>query len=319
VGLMLYFISSRDKMSEELKDLNNNLDYKVKERTEELEASNTNLNNANEELQALLTQLTDQKEIIENKNRQITDSINYAQRIQSVILTNYNDTCNALPDHFILFKPKDIVSGDFYWTWCNKSNVFIFAAVDCTGHGVPGAFMSLIGDSLLNKLVIDQNIYDPAILLQRMDEELQIILKSKKQNTKEGMDLGICVIHQDKQLIEFAGARNPMVAVENGELKIYEANKCSIGGDIKMRAKKFQKHQINYKAGSTYYLYSDGFQDQFGGELNRKYLSTRFRKLLFATSHYPLEKQKEFLEKELENWIGYHAQTDDILVAGIRL
>ena len=268
------------------------LETKVKERTLALSV-------ANEEL--------------ELKNKDITDSIRYAKRIQIAILPPdipFDDT-------FILFKPKDIVSGDFYWMTSQADKEF-FAAIDCTGHGVPGAFMSFIGYTSLNKIVIEQGIHEPAEILDRLNEEVANALHQKgEEAVKDGMDLALVKYTPESRELEYAGAFNPLILFQNGEIIEIKANRFSIGHSTGKEL-KFTNHKIKTKKGDTVYLFSDGYADQFGGEECKKFKTANLRKLLISIHNKNMEEQKTILENTYEQWRGNHEQIDDIIIVGRR-
>ncbi len=306
--------------------------------------------------------LEEQKRLIEDKNVSITDSINYARRIQSAVLPLHEEINKSIPEYFILWKPRDIVSGDFYWftktqpepiyeekmTFDGVHRVFkgvkgekiILAAVDCTGHGVPGAFMSMIGSRLLNEIVNEQGVTEADEILDLLHHKVRLALKQDETQTHDGMDMSLVVIDKDKQLMQFAGAKNPMYLVqvpqdaeelpdnippkETGRtFQIIKGDIMSIGGYQIFDEVKFKKTIINLSPkkfkSSTFYLFSDGFQDQFGGIKGKKFMVKRFRQLLFELHNKPMDKQKQLLEETLNEWMNGHSQVDDILVMGVRL
>lgn len=297
-------------------------------------------------------QIEDQKNQIELRNQKITDSINYASRIQSAILPRMEKILRELPQSFILFKPRDIVSGDFYWFAKHKKYIVI-AAIDCTGHGVPGAFMSMIGNNLLQHLVIEQGMTDPGKLLTEMHHRLCRILGEDNEEMRDGMDAALCVIDKKNNEMMFAGANNPLLFIQNdvhGRPQLYriKGEKYSIGGSQKESkgARTFTTHTIKTsepleiwanadtgnvfeeppkvtRSETTVYLFSDGFQDQFGGKKGRKFMARRFRNLLYDIHQKPMDEQKTILEHELRAWIDAYEkevrQLDDVLVIGFRI
>lgn len=271
-------------------------------------------------VQQRTAEVVEQKEIIEKKNENITASIKYAQRIQSASLPTNESISASLNDNFIYFKPRDIVSGDFYWFAKTKDKIFI-AAVDCTGHGVPGAFMSLVGESHLTSIVKEKNQLEPAKILDHLHNAIQRSLKQKETDNQDGMDAALCAIDIKNNTIEYAGANNPLVMVDkNGEIQTIKANKMAIGG--KRKTKKddcFTNHKIEMIEGTTYYIYSDGYADQFGGPNDKKFMVKKMRKLLQEIAPLSLEKQKSILDDRFENWKGQESQIDDVLVIGFRV
>lgn len=257
---------------------------------------------------------------LEKKNKDITASIEYAQRIQEAILPN-NDMLKGFLQHFVLYHPKDIVSGDFYWITEKNEHTFV-AAVDCTGHGVPGAFMSLIGYSQLNKIIIEQGTSRPEEILTKLDAGVSESLRQQegKSKSRDGMDLGLVALNIYEKKLSFAGAYRPMYLIRGGELQEYKGNPFSIGGNFKSKKKKkeFTQTDIMLQNGDTIYITSDGFADQFGGPENRKYMTKNFKRFLLTIQQFDLERQKELLYQELRQWQGDHRQMDDILVIGLR-
>ena len=269
------------------------LEGKVKERTLKLQE-------ANEEL--------------EDKNRNITDSIRYAQRIQLAILPP------EIPfdDMFVLYKPKDIVSGDFYWmTIAGKKE--IIAAVDCTGHGVPGAFMSFIGYSSLNEVVKEKGITKPSEILDHLNEEViaALNLKGEEEGIKDGMDLALISYDNTTGELEYAGAYNPLYLLRGEELTEIKANRFAIGKTTE-EEKYFTNHSVEIKKGDTIYIFSDGYADQFGGEREKKFKTGQLKELLISIQNKGMDEQKEILDRTIENWRGDLEQVDDILFIGRR-
>ena len=259
-----------------------------------------------------------QKEIIENKNQDITDSIQYAKSVQEAII-NRNDISRGLPNAFVLFKPKDIVSGDFYWYSKNGSKQIV-AVLDCTGHGVAGAFMTIIGNSILNQLVNEQDIWDPAEILHRLDWKVRDTLRHHKaKSTSHGMDVGLCCINSNDNTITFCGARRPLYYIRNNQFFEVKGNKFSISDSLVEYNKIFDNQQIPYNKGDVFYLTSDGYADQFGGEQNRKYMVKKLKQFLLKFHQDTMQNQEERLEIEIDNWKGFNEQTDDMLVIGFKV
>ncbi|TAE73111.1 MAG: hypothetical protein EAZ85_08015 [Bacteroidetes bacterium] len=282
------------------------------------------MNQINEEIQITLEQLKQQKEIIEENNKQITASITYAERIQSAILPLEEEIGEALGNEnfFILFKPRDIVSGDFYW-FERMNDEEIFAIADCTGHGVPGAFMSMIGNQVLYETVTRKNITQPNIILQQLHKEIKKALRQDKTQNRDGMDITLVNINPKKQIITFAGAKNPIIYIQNNQLHYIKGDRLAIGGVRDNHDEKFTLHTFEYSATNpiTFYLFSDGFTDQFGGKNRRKFGIARLQELILQMQNKDLKAQKEFLNDTIENWKmeGEEKQIDDILIAGIRV
>jgi PAS domain S-box-containing protein len=266
--------------------------------------------------------ITDRKVIeleIQNKNKKINDSINYAKRIQNAILPNTNIINRALSNSFILYKPKDVVSGDFPWYVQTKTDLYM-AAVDCTGHGVPGALLSLIGYFLLNDIVRSRKITDPGIILDQLDEGVTETLRQDQDDseTKDGMDIALCRINTQTRHVEYAGAHRPLYVMKNGELEEFKGNKFAIGGGIYKNQTKFTNHKIDLNQGDSIYFCSDGFPDQFGGPDNRKFGPKQLRDLINRVHHMPMQEASKIFDHEWESWKGDQKQTDDVLLIGIK-
>lgn len=256
---------------------------------------------------------------IHEQNLNITSSINYAQRIQQAMLPHDNVMANLLPDSFVLFKPRDIVSGDFYWAKELESGEgrFAVAAVDCTGHGVPGAFMSMIGMNALNSIT-GKGISSAAEILSQLHKEIHTSLKQSESGNKDGMDLALCTVDRKNKMLTYAGAKNALIYIKNDEINQIRADKHPIGGG-KYDELKFTEHQIPLEGEMTFYLYSDGYVDQFGGPKNMKFMSKKFKELLLRICHLPMDEQKARLEGEFEKWKGSGRQIDDVLVIGFKV
>lgn len=260
-----------------------------------------------------------QHDIVRKQNKKIEDSILYAKRIQSAVLPPNRFIQHLLAEHFIFYKPRDIVSGDFYWTKQVDDKIFI-AAADCTGHGVPGALMSMLGITFLNEIITkNPNIHANEIL-----NELRMhIISSLRQTgssgeSRDGLDIALCIIDHEKKILEYAGANNPLYLIRNNELEETKADRMPIG--IHRRAKEpFQNNIIDLKKDDLIYIFSDGFVDQFGGEDGRKFLSANFKKLLLDNCSKSLAEQKRIIERTFEDWKGERKQLDDILVIGFKI
>lgn len=280
------------------------LEGKVKTRTREIED------------QKLEIEL--QRDHIFLQNNEITSSIHYAKRIQQAVLPGKHILEKSLPDHFIFFKPRDIVSGDFYWVEEKDSMIFICAA-DCTGHGVPGAFMSLLGLTFLNEIVNKDGVIRADEILNNLRSSIinSLSTPGESEETKDGMDLALVVIDLEKDQMEFAGAYNPLILIRDNELIEYKADKMPIGTHVGPE-KPFSTCAIPLKKDDMIYMFSDGYQDQFGGERDAKYKSKPFKKLLQRISPQQAQVQAELLEAELDAWKKDTEQVDDILILGFR-
>jgi serine phosphatase RsbU (regulator of sigma subunit) len=252
----------------------------------------------------------------------VTDSIKYALRIQQSILPPTSYVKKYIPDVFFLYKPKDIVSGDFYWFEEQGENLFI-AAVDCTGHGVPGALMSMVGNNILNRSVTDHSLTDSAAILDELNEGVSRALRvgqEEGQGSKDGMDISLCRINYKQNLLQYAGAFNPLYRIRNGEFEEFKANKFPIGHYGEEPALKYTNIDFEIQKGDIYYLFTDGYADQFGGPRGKKFLYKRFRELLLHICTFPMAEQQRLLDKEITEWMGdTEPQLDDILVIGFKI
>lgn len=259
---------------------------------------------------------------IEEQNKNIRSSINYAKRIQEAMLPKTEQYPSVFKDSFIFFKPRDTVSGDFYWMSEIKNGASMdiaFAAVDCTGHGVPGAFMSMIGIKALNGL-INRGLAETNFMLDALDREIKTALRQEISGNNDGMDIALCIYREKEKMLEFSGAKNPLVYVQNHELFKIKGDTHSIGGRQKNSDSfHFKKHQIRIDKPTVLYLFSDGYKDQFGGTANTKFLSKKLNRLLLQIHELPMEEQMNILQKTMDEWKGSHHQTDDILVMGLKL
>ncbi|OFY04582.1 MAG: hypothetical protein A2W99_13825 [Bacteroidetes bacterium GWF2_33_16] len=285
----------------------------------EIEEKNTDLEQKNEEIMTQSERIVQQKDLIEKKNEEITDSIHYASRIQNALLPSVEMLDKHLSEYYILFKPKDIVSGDFYWA-AEKNKKLVVTAVDCTGHGVPGAFMSMLGMSFLNEIVGKDKITEANEILNRLRDEIIGSLKQsgRDDEAKDGMDMALCVIDKEKMKLQYAGANNPIYFIRDGVLQKFKSDRMPIGIHFKADI-SFSKTEIDLKAGDTIYIFTDGFADQFGGDDGRKLKYQPFQELIKSMHHETMKKQHELLNKAFEDWRGFYEQIDDVLVIGIRI
>ncbi len=313
VGLGIYiYIKYREHF---YKEENAKLERLVTERTAEIESQKAKL-----EMQSDL--LTRNNEELAKSNRMIRDSISYAKRIQEAILPPITILHDYLPNAFILFKPRDIVSGDFYWFLEREGKMYV-AAVDCTGHGVPGAFMSMIGATLLQQITY-KKLRTPAEILDKLNIGVRSALNQKENaspdSQEDGMDITLCLIDKESRTIQIAAANHVAYCVHDGLIETIEGDMASVGGSITSETNGgFANHVMSYTKGSRLYMFSDGYQDQFGGEENKKFLGVHFKKLLFETSTLPMEQQLAVLDKTFEDWKGKRKQIDDVLVLGLEL
>ncbi len=291
------------KMRDELGERERVLEAKVRERTEEM---------------------VRQKDEVERQSRKVvelyknvTDSIRYAKRLQESILPPEKRIKELLPDSFVLYRPKDIVSGDFYWVERVGDKV-LFAAVDCTGHGVPGAFMSLVGHNGLDQAIRQRRFAHPSEVLQDLNQiAYEMLHRDRDQFVRDGMDIALCALDTERMELEYAGANSPMYLVRDGHVMQYTADKRPIGG-FEPQGVRFTDHRIKLRKGDVVYIFSDGYADQFGGEKGKKFMYRQFRELLTGIHEQPMERQKGLLIEALNDWKGSHEQVDDILVIGMR-
>lgn len=275
--------------------------------------------------------------IIEEKQKDITDSINYAQKIQYAILPNDDDIKNAFVDSFVFFQPRDIVSGDFYWfhsaagSTQNSSSLdgiqTLIAAADCTGHGVPGALMSMIGSSLLNQIILEGKVKNTGEILEHLRTGIKAAFKQKQGEDKrrDGMDIGLLAFSGDRNKVHFSGANNGVYHIQNGSLKDIKPDKQPVGQHVG-EEKPFTSQEIEVQKGDCLYLYTDGFADQFGGETvpgkqsgGKKFKYAKLKELLVQISTKNMQEQKTILENTFNEWKGKYEQVDDVLIIGIRV
>ncbi|MFC2086461.1 PP2C family protein-serine/threonine phosphatase, partial [Bacteroidota bacterium] len=272
-----------------------------------------------DEIEAQRDLATQQRDQIEKQNIRITDSIEYASRIQSAMLPPDEFIKETLNDYFIYFKPRDIVSGDFYWMM-KKDNLTVIAAVDCTGHGVPGAFMSMLGVALLNEIIGKDDLSNASKILQKLREN---VIKSLHQTgdpdeAADGMDIALSIIDFQKKEMQFSGANNPLYIIRNKELIEIKSDKMPLGIHF-IEDEPFTNHEIKLKSNDLLYIFSDGYVDQFGGKDNRKLLARNFKKVLVQNCEKPLDEQKILLDEYLNEWKGDMKQIDDILIIGLKI
>ena len=262
-------------------------------------------------------QIGKQKEELSIKNKNITDSINYAKRIQMSMMPSEKTLKRLLPNSFVYHKPKDIVSGDFYWLQERSEKVFV-AAVDCTGHGVPGAFMSILGFELFRK-IIQNECADPGKILYQVNEDFSKIFHDMDEMTlRDGMDIAFCVIDKANYILEFSGAINPIYIIRDNKIIEVKGNRYSVSMEKNPEILEFKTHQIHLQKEDMIYMFSDGYADQFGGYEGKKFKYRRFRHLLLNIHKLPLNDQKTYLDESMEMWRGNFDQVDDILIIGIK-
>lgn len=306
-SLEIVTLSTRfNKMIAELEDLYNDLEQKVRDRTAEVVAQKV-------EIEA-------QRDLLAEQQKHIIDSIQYSKRLQTAILPTNDFVYELFPESFILYLPKDIISGDFYW-FHRHGNKHYFSAIDCTGHGVPGALVSMVGQNWLNYAVKDLELEKPSDILDALNDGVMSTFKERddESSVKDGMDIALCCIDYDRMKLEFAGAYNPALVIRDGEIIQLKGDKFPIGAFFKGVKGKFQNHELDVKKGDIVYVYSDGYADQFGGENGFKFLTKRFRQLLIDIHIKTMDEQKDILEKTIVDWMACVEQIDDITVVGIKV
>lgn len=270
------------------------------------------------EKEETLLEIEEHQAELESKNKSITDSLIYAQRIQEALLPSVEYFRRYFNDSFIFYKPKDIVSGDFFWIGENGGKIFVVAA-DCTGHGVPGALMSMIGHEMLDKIISVDNVLQPGKVLEIMSKGLEKIF-SREKNVgtiiHDGMDIGICVVDKDKRKIEFSGAFLPLYIIRDNRLIDLKGDKYALG--MTPEGASYTNNEMDLMKGDMLYLFSDGYVDQFGGSENKKFMYRRFRYLLMTIYGFPVDDQKSILEENIKTWMGTTPQVDDMLVIGFK-
>jgi len=312
----IYFVYINKKMSNTNKLLTQK-NVEINQQKEEIEIKNSTLEIQKEEI-------TRQKNIISQKNENIQASINYASRIQVAMLPQPQEIKNILPDSFIFLKPKDVVSGDFYWFStippkdCDPEKIII-AAIDCTGHGIPGAFMSMMADAYLNLIVNIQNITEPDKILNRLHIHIREGLNQSANDNRDGMDMALCVIDKKNKTLQFAGAASPMIYVQNNQLYQLKGDNVSIAGLQRENKRSFTMHQISIEQPTSVYIFSDGFQDQFGGKNKQKFMRKNFIDMLSQIHTDPMEDQKLLIDLMLRHWMNGNDQIDDVLVIGFKV
>ncbi len=302
------------KQVEQIKQLSDKSIQQEKEKQEILELQNLELE---QKVDERTQEVQHQRELVELKNKSITDNLTYARRIQSAMLPDINLVHHTFNESFILYLPKDIVSGDFY-SFNKKGNEIIIAAGDCTGHGVSGAFMSMIGGSLLNQIINEKGIAQPGQILNNLNTAVIETLKQTQNDSNDGMDISICAINLDSYELQYAGANRPIYLVREGALEIIKPDKLPIGGLQIARDRTFTNHTLPLRKGDTLYLFTDGYADQFGGEKGKKLMVARFKDILLSIQSLPMPQQLEHLNSYFEQWKGVNEQVDDVLVIGIR-
>ncbi len=288
---------------------------KEQEKKQILESANAELEH---KVDARTKEVLQQKEIIEIKNKAITDNLTYARRIQSALLPDVKVIAKTFPDSFILYLPKDIVSGDFY-SFTESNGTALIVAGDCTGHGVSGAFMSMIGSSLLHQIEIENGITQPDIILNHLNTAVIETLKQSKNDSNDGMDISLCYFNAAKTEVIFAGANRPLWIVRNNQIAVTKPDKFPIGGLQVSSGRTFTQHKIALQKGDAIYMFTDGYADQFGGERGKKLMTAKFKETLLAIQSMTMQQQQTYLHDFFNIWKGGEEQVDDVLVMGIRI
>ncbi|MFY0600836.1 MAG: SpoIIE family protein phosphatase [Cyclobacteriaceae bacterium] len=312
-------IKSNDEVGKLARQLASSSQVLLK-KLEEQQETNNKLEEQNEEIE-------NQKSQLESFNKQISDSILYAKRIQNSILPDLSSISKVVKDAFVIYKPKDVVSGDFYWferIRQGRNEYLVIVCADCTGHGVPGAIMSMMGSNQLTNIVYYQNYLDPNKILARMDKQIKMELQQRDTEThsRDGMEVGLCVINLDDLRMEFSGAGIPLHLVRNGEIETFKSPKLMIGGiegDERQASSLLNKEEIQLAEGDKIYLTSDGFQDQFGGENDKKFMIKNLKQLILDNSDKAMKDQEAILNKSFDDWKNDSEQTDDVLIMGIEI
>lgn len=309
-------------------------DSNIKKRNDLMPAEHMDeIHRLNKEIEILKDEIESQKEELETRRdlaekqrdeiitqkKELTDSIIYASQIQSSLIPGSELFKKSFSDYFILNKPKDIVSGDFFWISA-KGNKTIVAITDCTGHGVPGAFMSLLGIGLLNEIVNDLNIVQPNLILNNLRDK---VIKSLAQSgtdeeTMDGMDIALITLDRENFTLQFSGANNSLIKIRNNKLCETRGDRMPVGSYL-IADKPFTNHEIEIEANDSLYLFSDGYKDQYGWRNNRKLKHSRFLEYLLSIQNVPMKAQKILLGNNLKNWMGDLEQIDDILVVGVQV
>ncbi|MCP4522470.1 MAG: SpoIIE family protein phosphatase [Cytophagales bacterium] len=304
VSIFVYFIFYANTINRHiLKNKKKSIDT-IEEQQEEIKAQNEHL-----------LEKSNQLELAINK---LTDSINYAKNIQEAMLPSIEAFNHTFSDGFIFFQPREELSGDFYW-FETIGDETIIAAVDCTGHGIPGALMSMIGNDLLTEIVKFRKITQPDKILFELDKSIQKVLRQEETQNRDGMDMALCTFNSKTKKLLFSGSNNPMICISDGEPTFTKGTKAPVGGFLDFGKREYELHEFDLKSKTTVYLYSDGYHDQFGGEKGKKFLSKKLRELLIANHDQPHSVQHEIIDNTMKEWMKDEEQIDDMLIIGIVL
>jgi serine phosphatase RsbU (regulator of sigma subunit) len=297
IGIVIFIIKFRERKARQFQEI---LQKKLDERTREVVM---------------------QKEEIEIKNKDITDSINYAQRIQASILPPISKLHDTFTGSFVFYRPRDIVSGDFYWYDLMENNKFVIVCADSTGHGVPGAFMSMIGTTLIKDITIRQEVDSPASLLETLDKEIMSSLNQnlEAERSNDGMDIIVSEVDMKTNKLRVSSAMRPMIIYRNGEQIYVRGSRNSVGGEYEREEKVFEINEYQLSKGDKIYMFSDGYPDQFGGPLGKKFKMVRLKNMLRDIHDKPMEEQYNYIKNNFEIWKEDTEQVDDVLFMGIEL
>ncbi len=304
ISIFTYFIFYANTINKHILRNKKKSTSKIEEQQEEIKAQNDHLLEKSNQLESAISKLT--------------DSINYAKNIQGAMLPSIDLFNHTFSDGFIFFKPREELSGDFYW-FETVGDETIIAAVDCTGHGIPGALMSMVGNDLLTEIVKLRNITQPNKILFEMDKSIQKVLRQDQTRNRDGMDMAICTFNSKTKKLCFSGANNPMIYISNDEPIFIKGSKAPVGGFMDLGKREYELHEFDVEGKATIYLYSDGYQDQFGGKMGKKFLSKRFRELLIKNHKKTHYDQHEIIDNTMKEWMKDEEQIDDMLIIGISL
>ncbi len=304
------------EQAEELQKTNEQqteMNKKLQDKNKALDEHQIELQEYTDELKAVLEEVAIKNERIEIAHRDMMDSIEYAKIIQEAVLQTSYELKDVF-EHFVYYKSKDIVSGDFFF-FKKFGEIYLFAVADCTGHGVPGGFLTMLGINLLQEVIDKHNVKNPDVVLEILREKVKTVFKHSRHH--DGMDVALCAYDRNEKTLHYAGANMPAIIVENNEERILKPVHNPIG--FYVQEIPFEKHCLKISGSETLYLFSDGYKDQFGGEKGRKYQFRRFKELLLANHDKPMNEQKEMLDQEYKQWKGRQPQLDDVTVVGVKL
>jgi serine phosphatase RsbU (regulator of sigma subunit) len=318
VGMLAGYIIEKNKRYEFVKS------HLIEAQKDEILQQNEEIQQHNEEMTAQATILEQQKQQIElqhqeleAKNQHVSNSINYAKKIQKALLPLKDRIEKNFSEMFVLFRPRDTVSGDFYW-FARIAEKVIIVGADCTGHGVPGAFMSMIGMSMLTQIVKEKGVTEPQEILSDLHIGIRVTLRQKNSDSRDGMEAGVCVYDKKTKTIDYAGAMIPLLMCQNNTIEEVKADRHPIGGSQNEEFLDFTKHTFDASQNLVFYLFSDGYKDQFGGAENKKFMAKKFKEMLLEVHALPMKEQETILNQRFDDWRGDNFQVDDVLVIGVR-